>query len=362
MSQSSQFGLSSSMSFLSGCFALLIDGSPNGIKDTMPTYYANTPIRLAIVLFGGTKLIDVCGPLQVFNDARSPDGSTAYIADLISVDGGPVLTDTAVPLPTKGIKDFKKYNWDTVLVSGGSMAYEASKSKRLLKFITEVAPVTRRIGSVCLGANILAHAGILKNKRATTHWQGTDRLAAEFPDTHVEEDAIYLEDDGVWTSAGVTAGIDMALAMVEQDIGRTEALRIAKSHVLAFRRTGGQKQYSDTLALQSKSKSARFDGLISYILEDLTRDLSVPAMAAQLGMSERNFSRTFTLEFGISPARFVERLRVDKVCFLIENENASIKSAAATAGFSSEEQLRRTFHRHKHISPSGYRDKFQKQK
>ena len=325
----------------------------------MPTYSANTPIRLAIVLFDGTKLIDVCGPLQVFNDARSPEGQAAYEIDLISVNGGPVLTDAGLSLPTRGFGEFEANCWDTVLVSGGAMAYKASSSDKLLDFLSNAANLTRRIGSVCLGAHILANAGILKNKRATTHWQGTNRLAKEFPDTIVDEDAIYLEDNGVWTSAGVTAGIDMALAMVEQDFGSAEALRIAKSHVLPYRRTGGQKQFSDTLALQSKSKSARFASLVSYILEDLTRNLSVPAMAAQLGMSERNFSRAFTQEHGISPARFVEKLRVEKVCFLIENENTSIKSAAVSAGFSSEEHLRRAFHRHKQISPTGYRDKFQ---
>ncbi|MHA7775793.1 GlxA family transcriptional regulator [Roseibium sp. M-1] len=327
----------------------------------MPSFYAKssqTPIRIAFVLFNRTKLLDVCGPLQVFNDARTTDGAKAYVTDLVSELGGPVVTDTGVSLETVSFIDYAKGPADTLLVSGGDSALEAARSPQMLNFLKENAGKSRRVGSICLGAFILAAGGFLDGRRATTHWEGCRHLARAHPQVDVQENAIYAEDGGIWTSAGVTAGIDMALAMVEEDLGRTEALRIARSLVLPVRRTGGQSQFSAALKTQMKTGDGRFSGLVTRMLEDLTQDLSVPRLAAMACMSERNFSRVFTASFSMSPARFVERLRVDHACEILQRGDAPLAELPYLAGFSNAEQMRRAFQRNRGIPPSGYQTRF----
>ncbi|HEV7307603.1 GlxA family transcriptional regulator [Ensifer sp.] len=327
----------------------------------MPSFYAKpeeTVRTVAIVLFDRTKLIDVTGPLQVFNDARLPSGAKAYAISLLSEAGGPVLTDTGFALETLPFSHAVSAPPDTLLVSGGQSALEAAASAALLGFLAEMAPRSRRLGSICLGAFILARGGHLDGRRATTHWEDCARFRQDFPEIDVREDSIYEEDRGVWTSAGVTAGIDMALAMVERDLGRDEALRLARSLVLYVKRTGGQRQFSAALHQQMNSRSDRFDTLLGAVRADLQADLSVPRLAGMAHMSERNFSRLFTETMGASPAQFIEELRVEAACDALERGEATVAGAPFLFGFGSAERMRRSFQRRKGISPSDYAARF----
>ncbi|MDX0312541.1 helix-turn-helix domain-containing protein [Sinorhizobium meliloti] len=329
----------------------------------MPSFSAirvESQRHVAFVLFDRTKLIDVTGPLQVFNDARLPAGEKAYRLSLVSEAGGPVVTDTGFALETQPFEICRASAPDTVIVSGGDSAIPAARSTALLSFLEEMAGRCRRLGSVCLGAFILAHGGHLNGRRATTHWENCAQLRQEFVQIDVREDAIFEEDGGVWTSAGVTAGIDMALAMIEQDLGRAEALRLAQSLVLYVRRAGGQRQFSAALTRQMQSKSGEFDDLVAKMLADLSADLSVPRLAAMARMSERSFARKFTATMGIGPARFVEDLRVNVACEALQRGEAQLSELPFLFGFGNAERMRRAFQRNKGIAPSEYRTRFGK--
>lgn len=314
-------------------------------------------MRIALIVFDGTKLLDVAGPLQVFSDAKRPCGAPAYEVTVLSSSGGSISTDTVCKIETSPFADFRNCQWDTVLVSGGDCAYSAMYSEALQTYLENANANCRRLGSICLGAFILAAGGFLENRMATTHWDGCSRLASAFPDVSVEDNAIFVEDRGIWTSAGVTAGIDMALEMVKQDFGAAEALRLAKSLVLPMMRSGGQRQYSAALASQTANKSERFAALLRDITANIARKHTVASMAASVAMSERNFSRRFVSEFGISPASFVESLRVDFATSLLHNK-ISLRAVQAQAGFTSDEQMRRAFQRQIGVSPSAYATKF----
>lgn len=329
----------------------------------MPSFYANppaTPRQVTLVLFDRTKLIDVTGPLQVFSDARLPGGERAYRLSLVSEHGGAVVTDTGFALATDPFDRAWEAPPDTLILSGGDSALDAARSAPLQAFLDAMAGGCRRLGSVCLGAFILAQGGHLNGRRATTHWQNCAQLRDMFPQIDVHEDSIFVEDCGVWTSAGVTAGIDMALAMVEQDLGRTEALRLAQSLVLYVKRTGGQRQFSAALTRQASSQGGTFDGLVARILSDLAADLSVPRLAAMANMSERNFSRSFNATMGVSPARFVEDLRVDAACDALQRGEARLFELPRLFGLGNPERMRRAFQRQKGISPSDYQSRFGK--
>ena len=224
--------------------------------------------------------------------------------------------------------------------------------------LARAAPGVRRLASVCVGAFILAAGGWLDGRRAVTHWEYCDRLAAMFPRLRVDPDALFIQDRGVWTSAGVTAGIDMALAMVEQDRGRAEALRLARDMVLYLKRPGGQRQFSAPLQRQMAARDGRFDSLATWIENHLTEDLSVPALAARAGMSERNFARVFKQVTGSPPARYVEETRVEAAAAALARGEVTRKQAVAAFGFGQDERMRRAFHRCKGLAPSDWRHRF----
>eukprot|EP00903_Cladosiphon_okamuranus_P002314 g2312.t1 len=319
--------------------------------------------RIAFVLFDRTKLIDVTGPLQVFNDARFPDengqpGCKAYEIELLSELGGPVDTDAGISLETDTFENCMSDPPDTLLVSGGNSALEAANLAGLQSFLAFVSDRVRRVGSICLGAFVLAKGGHLSGKRATTHWMACSDLQRLYPDIQVNENSIFEKDGKVWTSAGVTSGIDMALAMVEEDLGRAEALRLAQSLVLYVRRTGGQQQFSSALARQVQSTGDDFDDLITEIMTDLAADLSVPRLAEMAHMSERNFARKFSKVMGMSPARFVEDLRVEAVCETMQRGEATLAELPHLFGFGNAERMRRAFQRKKGIAPQDYLQRF----
>lgn len=324
----------------------------------MPSFSAKSR-DVAFVLFDRTKLIDVTGPLQAFSDARAAeDGEKAYRTLLVSETGGPVMTDAGVALETKPFAACLASPPDTLLVSGGVSAIEAAQSRPLQAFLRAMAGRCRRLGSICLGAFILAEGGHLDGRRAATHWANCEDLSRRYPEIDLRENSIFEEDGGVWTSAGVTTGIDMALAMIEQDLGRREALRLAQSLVLYVRRTGGQRQFSAALTRQAASKAGAFDDLVTDIMAALAEDLSVPKLAAMAHMSERNFARRFSEAMGVSPARFVEDLRVDAACEALQRGEAALSALPRLFGFKNAERMRRAFQRRRGVSPSEYLDRF----
>lgn len=328
----------------------------------MPSDSATTidpsPRHVVLVLFDGTKLLDVAGPLQVFSDARLAEGGPAYRVTLASAGGGPIATDTGVSLATEALDSLPADAIDTLLVSGGSAAFAAARSDPLRRWLADNAGAPRRLGSICLGAFVLAELGLLDGCAATTHWEACARLASEHPAIRVAADSIYVAEGRIWSSAGVTAGIDMALAMVEQDLGHAPALALARNLVLYLKRPGGQSQFSAELQRQTRDAAGRFEALHDWIRANLDRDLPVPVLAEAAGMSPRNFARLYRRESGESPAHAVARLRVEAARRLIEDSAHPIQSIARRAGFGDDETLRRAFVRAYGIPPQDYRRRF----
>ncbi|MEM1163926.1 MAG: helix-turn-helix domain-containing protein [Pseudomonadota bacterium] len=314
------------------------------------------PVTLALVVYDNVKLLDVTGPLQVFSDARRPDGSVAYAVSLVSPEGQPVSTDTMLPLAPQAPSDVPRP--DTLMVAGGRGALIERYSPDLQALVTGTAPLARRVCSVCLGAFILAEAGLLQGKKATTHWKECHRLAEEYPDITVMGDEIFVNDGKIWTSAGVSSGIDLALALVEEDLGRAEALRIARLLVLPIKRQGGQSQFTASLRHQLACPTSRFDALLTAIQEQPGQKYTVPEMAARSNMSERNFARAFKAETGQSPAHYVEQIRVEAARDALLDRTMPMAAAAAQFGFGSEENMRRAFKRQFGTTPSALLQQF----
>ncbi|MEL6979351.1 MAG: helix-turn-helix domain-containing protein [Pseudomonadota bacterium] len=311
---------------------------------------APSPLTVALIVYDDVKLLDVAGPLQVFSDARRQDGSAAYRLSLHAERAGTVATDTIVALSAAELRGAARAQ--TLIVAGGRGAFAARRSMELSAVLKRGARAGRRLCSVCLGAFILAEAGLLSGKRATTHWVECARLAREYPDIDVQADEIFIEHGDVWTSAGVSSGVDLALALVERDLGRKEALRIARLLVLPIKRRGGQSQFSAGLRQQVESAKGRFDALIAALHEDPGGAYTVPTMAARAHMSERNFARLFKAETGKTPARYVERVRVEASRDALLDQKITLKAAAARFGFRSEETMRRAYKRHLGVTPS----------
>jgi transcriptional regulator GlxA family with amidase domain len=328
----------------------------------MPTLSAksnsNPPHRIVFVVFPGTKLLDVAGPLQVFQDARTASGEPAYDVTLASVPGGPITTDTCVTLETVSFASLSGSPSDTVLVSGGASAMQAAEDESLQHCLNKLVENTSRIGSICTGAFVLAAGGHLAGRKATTHWMHCVELREENQGVAVDPDAIFVVDGPVWTSAGVSCGIDMALAMVEADLGRQEALRLARVLVLYLKRPGGQSQFSAPLKQQLTLSNGSLDELMAWIDDNLASRLSVEQLADRANMSGRNFARVFKKMVGLPPAAFVEQRRVEAACRLLENGQLSVKEICSLAGFGSEETFRRSFLKVKGVPPSAYARRF----
>ena len=319
--------------------------------------------RVAIIAYEDFQILDVTGPLEVFGRVSRllrEQGATrgdAYRAVVAAREPGPVRCSSGFEIVAScSYRDLGGV--DTLLVAGGIGTPAAQEDAELLAFLRRRAPTARRYGAVCTGSLVLAAAGLLDGRRATTHWGWMDRLAALAPTASLEPDAIFVRDERLWTSAGVTAGMDMALAMVEEDWGRDAALMAARQLVLFLKRPGGQSQYSAHLAAQETIGPARFEALKAWLLAHLDQDLSVEALAGQCAMSPRNFARAFVREVGTTPAKFVERARVDEARRLLEDSRLGVDQVAARCGFGTAETLRRVFLRRLAVAPSAYRDRF----
>ncbi|MER8983665.1 GlxA family transcriptional regulator [Mesorhizobium sp. M0843] len=331
-----------------------------GINAIMPSDSAKLHRErlIAFLVFERTKLLDVAGPLQVFNDAKQVSGEPAFRTILVSERGGPIETDAGVVLHTVSFDHCTGLSIDTLLVSGGATAFETAKSSSLRSWLIKQAKNVRRLGSICLGAFILAECGLLDGQRATTHWEHCSKLAEHFPAIDVRPDPIFVRCGAVWTSAGVSAGIDMALAMVEEDLGHTTALAIARELVLYLKRPGGQSQFSTALRQQIRDRAGRFERLHAWIRENPGADLSVPALSSFMAMSPRNFARVYSRENGQTPGRAVEALRVDAARSLLETSCQSVQQIAHAVGFADDETFRRAFVRSLGVAPSDYRIRF----
>ena len=304
------------------------------------------------------QLLDVAGPLQVFASANDhlvkAGGGPAYVLRVVA-PGGEVNTSAglglgAAPLPPADAPV------DTLVVAGGPGVETAAADPVLLDWLRARVRRARRVASVCTGAFLLAPAGLLDGRRAVTHWAFCADLARRFPAARVEPDPIFVRDGPIWTSAGVTAGVDLALALVEEDLGRAAALAVARYLVVFLKRSGGQAQFSAALALQAAEDP--FGALHDWMRARLDGDLSLEALARQAGMSERSFSRHYAQATGLTPARAVERLRVETARRLLSETRLPVKRIAQRCGLGSEETLRRSFLRLLAVTPQDYRARF----
>lgn len=305
--------------------------------------------QVVVLCYPGVELLDLAGPINVLTAAARL--GAAYRVKLVAERPGPVRSAGGVEVLARSAKNLRGAI-DTLIVPGG---LSPELDQALL--VRRLARRSARIAGVCTGALILAEAGLLSGKRAATHWAACQALARMAPDCRVDDDAIYVRDGEVWTSAGVTAGMDLALALVEEDQGPELALEVARWLVLYLRRPGGQSQFSAPLAAQ-KARRGPIAELALWAREHLAADLTVPALARRADMSPRNFSRVFAREVGTSPAAWVERLRVEAARADLEASDAPIKAIARSCGFKSAATLHRAFKRITGATPAEYRERF----
>jgi transcriptional regulator GlxA family with amidase domain len=343
------------------------------VNTAKPLAPAEARRTIVFVAYEGCQSLDVTGPWEVFSKAngfcQSAGKAPPYRLLLASPEGGPVTSNSGLQLgPTTALSALRG-EIDTVLVVGGNdeVLEQPGSVPKLIPWLQRRAPQVRRMGSVCTGAFALAAAGLFDGRRVTTHWQYCGRLATMFPAVLLEPDAIFVADPPFYSSAGITAAIDLSLALVEADLGQTLALQVARNLVLYLRRPGGQSQYSAGLQAQtqasSKSGSAgkagqRLGALLSWMAEHPEGDLSIAALALRVHMSERHFARLFLSETGQTPARFVEALRLDRAKSHLEQTSWPLARVAQRAGFGSVDSLQRSLKRHSGITPEQYRERF----
>jgi transcriptional regulator GlxA family with amidase domain len=315
-----------------------------------------TEPRVVIATFDAAQILDVTGPLEVFSSASRFLPSVRYRTDVVTTGGGPVTASCGLEFASSQIADVTG-PVDTLMVTGGAGMDAATVDEELLHHVRRLAVDARRVTSVCSGAFVLAAAGLLAGRRATTHWADCELLGHRYADITVNADAIYVRDGNVWTSAGVTAGIDLALALVADDHGHAAAATVARQLVVYLRRSGGQAQFSALLAGQAANTEPVRD-LLSWLRDHLTEDLSVAALARQINLSERQFTRVFKSEVGSTAADHVEAVRIDSACRLLETTNRTIEQIARTCGFGTPETMHRTFRRRLNTTPGDHRHHF----
>jgi transcriptional regulator GlxA family with amidase domain len=309
---------------------------------------------IGMVATPGVQLLDVAGPLDVFAEANAQSEEAAYAPVVVGLDRTPIPSSSGVVVLPGRALDEADDRFDTVLVAGSPRAGAAAAPPQLLDWLRIRAVRARRYGSVCSGAFLLAAAGLLDGRRATTHWAVADDLAAAYPQVRLEVDALYVRDGPVRTAAGVTAGLDLALALVEEDLGAEIARRVAAQLVMYFRRPGGQMQFSRRGEAQPAGRAV-LQELQRYIAAHPAEDHSVPRLAERANLSPRHFARLFRSEVGVTPAAWVEAARVEAARRRLEDGRAAPKQVAVDCGFADADRLRKAFVRHLGVTPAVYR-------
>jgi transcriptional regulator GlxA family with amidase domain len=316
-----------------------------------------------MLAYPGVQILDVTGPLEVFSRAsrwlkdQCGRPNDAYVVEVLGLERGPLLASSGLTLHADRAYHEVTGGIDTLLVAGGIGAHRHDHDPRILAWLERQAATVRRLGSVCTGAFFLAEAGLLDGHRATTHWSECDDLARRYPRVRVEPDTIFVRNGSIYTSAGVTSGMDLALAMVEEDHGRDIALATARALVMFLRRPGGQAQFSAQLAVQFAEHEPLRE-LQAHILEHPGADLEVATLARRVAMSPRNFARVFTRDLGTTPARFVTSVRVETARRRLEESSDDLESICESCGFGSLESMRRAFMRLVGTPPGQYRERF----
>jgi transcriptional regulator GlxA family with amidase domain len=321
-----------------------------------------TPRQIAILAFPGVQSLDVTGPLEVFAGAQTlieavGRDDRGYEIPILSRDGAPLRTSSGLELVPHGSFADTPKRLDTLIVAGGYGSHAASKDSATLEWIASAAKSARRTASVCTGAFLLAAAGLLEGRRATTHWTAAKELATRYPSVQVDPEPIFLRDGPIWTSAGVTAGMDLALALIEEDLDRDAALAIARQLVLFLRRPGNQSQFSATLAAQEPLHEPLRE-VRRHILENPAATLSIEVLAQRAHMSPRHFARLFRAETGVTPARHVESVRLEAARRALEDSAQPVAGVAIECGFGTPETMRRSFLRALGVGPAEYRRRF----
>ncbi len=320
------------------------------------------PLRVALFAYPDVQALDLSGPLEMFaratrllrDEGRAHPG---YALSVVATQTGPITASSGFRfLPDLSFRALRS-GVDTLLVVGGRGMDAQLGSREVLAWLRRMASRVRRLGSVCTGAFLLAEAGLLDGRAATTHWSRAADLARRYPRVRVEEDRIWVRDGNVYTSAGVSAGMDLALALIEEDLGAEVALSVARAMVMYLRRPGDQSQYSAPLRLQS-AETPSVRELVAWATEHPASDLSVPALARRVGKSPRHLTRVFRKELGVAPAEAVEQLRLEAARRALQQSSAGLDEIAARCGFGSAEVLRRAFQRSLHVTPSAYRARF----
>jgi transcriptional regulator GlxA family with amidase domain len=312
---------------------------------------------MAIVVYEDVQTLDLTGPLEVFAAANDAGAAPAYVTTVVAPAGGPLRTSSGLAVVADRSTAEHTGPVDTLVVAGGQGTPGALADADLVAWVRRVGARSERVTSVCSGAFVLAAAGLLDGRRATTHWSVCGLLADLHPAVTVDADRIYVRDGRVWTSAGVTAGMDLALALVEADHGAGLALEVARRLVLFTRRGGGQSQFSTQLAVV-RTEHEPLREVLGHISEHLDADLSVPALAARAAMSPRTFARAFRAEVGTTPAAFVQASRVEAARRLLETTPRSTAEIAGACGFGTVETMHRAFRRTVHTTPGRYRRHF----
>ncbi|USI73524.1 GlxA family transcriptional regulator [Sphingomonas morindae] len=317
------------------------------------------PLRVVLLAYDGMNLLDLAGPLQALNTANrsAPSGEPArYEMIVASGKGGAVVTSAGLPVVTVAVSSLADTPIDTLVAPGGCVGEEYEVAPALSEFIAERAGTVRRLCSVCTGAFLLAAAGQLDGRRVATHWAWLAKLKQRHPMLDVDPDSIFIRDGHLWTSAGVSSGIDLTLALIEQDYGPRVAIDAARQMVVFMKRAGGQSQFSVPLAAQTCDHA--FVELHAWMAANLPTDLSVDRLAERAGMAPRTFARVYAAKVGRTPAKTVELMRLEAACRSLEETDLPLKSIAVQSGYGDEQKLRRAFQRQLGTNPTTHRSRF----
>jgi len=310
-------------------------------------------MHIVFIAYPDVQNLDITGPWEVFASANRVHPKS-YQLTLATLKGGPLETSSGLKLDSEALSQIDEHDVDMVLIPGGWGSLKAARNQDFLHEIKRLASKARRVSSVCSGAFLLAAAGFLHGRRATTHWQSCDMLASQYADIDVDRQSIYVQDGPVWTSAGVTTGIDMALSMVSQDLGADTAMRVARGLVVYHHRPGYQAQFSSLLQAQSISQGP-FSDLVDWMMTKLDQPLKVDALAERVAMTPRSFHRKFSEAMGCAPGKFLERLRLDAARRLLGETKLSVKEISGKVGYQGSVGFIQAFERHMGLSPTSYR-------